>query len=56
MKTEYLQALRELLNRYQMEEAEKDDIISDYNDMYENYLDYGMTDEEVEKKLGKPMT
>ena len=54
MKTEYLQALRELLNRYQMEEAEKDDIINDYNDMYENYLDYGMTDEEVEKKLGKP--
>jgi MFS family permease len=37
-----------------MEETEKDDIINDYNDMYENYLDYGMTEEEVEEKLGRP--
>lgn len=54
MKTEYLKTLRELLDRYQMEEEEKQDIVNDYNDMYENYLDYGMSDEDVEKKLGKP--
>ena len=54
MKTEYLISLRSLLDGYQMEETEKDDIINDYNDMYENYLDYGITDDEVEGKLGKP--
>lgn len=54
MKTEYLNTLKELLDRYQMEEAEKQDIVNDYNDMYENYLDYGMSDQEVEEKLGKP--
>ena len=54
MKTEYLKILRELLDRYQMEEEEKQDIVNDYNDMYENYLDYGMTDFEVQDKLGKP--
>jgi len=54
MKTEYLISLRSLLDGYQMEETEKDDIINDYNDMYENYLDYGMSDDDVEKKLGKP--
>jgi len=54
MKNDYLQRLRELLNRYQMEESEKQDIINDYDDMYENWKDYGMSDEEVEEKLGRP--
>lgn len=54
MKFEYLQKLRELLDRYEMEETEKEDILNDYEDMYENWLDYGMDDEEVQQKLGKP--
>jgi len=56
MKTEYLTSLRALLDRYQMEEAEKQDIVNDYNVMYENYFDYGMTDKEVEDKLGSPQS
>lgn len=54
MKNDYLTRLRELLDRYQMEESEKQDIINDYDDMYENWLDYGLSDQEVEDKLGRP--
>ena len=54
MKTEYLKRLRELLDRYEMEEYEKQDILTDYEDMYENWLDYGLNDQEVEDKLGRP--
>jgi hypothetical protein len=54
MKNDYLNKLREQLDRFDMEETEKLDIISDYDDMYENWLDCGMSEEEVELKLGKP--
>ncbi|AIO18591.1 hypothetical protein KQ51_00711 [Candidatus Izimaplasma bacterium HR1] len=56
MKTNYLNELKLLLDNYSMSENEKDDIISDYNEMYDNWRDYGMGEEEVEEKLGKPST
>jgi hypothetical protein len=37
-----------------MSNNEKDDIIQDYGEMYDNWIDYGMGEEEVEVKLGKP--
>jgi uncharacterized membrane protein len=54
MKNKYLEDLRNLLDQYNMDETEKDDIISDYSEMYDNWIDYGMSPEEVESKLGKP--
>jgi len=54
MKEQYLKELRGLLNLYNMDRTEKDDIISDYEEMYDNWTDYGMSDEEVETKLGEP--
>ena len=54
MKNNYLQTLREQLDRFVMDESEKQDIINDYDDMYENWLDCGMSEDEVEVKLGKP--
>lgn len=54
MKKDYLSNLRLLLNKYVMEDQEKEDIISDYSEMYDNWLDMGMTEDDVENKLGKP--
>lgn len=54
MKTKYLKTLRGLLDNYHMNDLEKDDIVSDYSEMYDNWLNYGMSEEEVEEKLGKP--
>ncbi len=54
MKRDYLEELEELLNEYEMEETEKNDILDDYNDMYEGWIHSGMSEEEVEDKLGKP--
>jgi len=54
MKNDYLGKLRVLLDKYQMSDTEKDDIINDYSEMYDNWVAYGMGEEEVEEKLGKP--
>lgn len=54
MKHDYLKRLRELLDRYNMEEVEKVDILNDYEDMYDSWLGQEYTDEEVERKLGRP--
>ena len=54
MKTNYLDELRELLNNYKMEQTEKDEIINDYDEMYEGYLGKGLNDEKVVNKLGSP--
>lgn len=54
MKNEYLVKLKELLDRYNMDESEKQDILNDYEDMFDGWKDRGMSDEEVEQKLGKP--
>ncbi len=54
MKNNYLDELRELLDNYKMEQAEKDEIINDYDEMYEGYLGKGIVDDEVVNKLGSP--
>ena len=54
MKDNYLKELRELLNNYKMDEAEKDEIINDYNDMYKGYQGKNINDEEIITKLGSP--
>ena len=54
MKINYLNELRLLLDKYRMSIIEKDDIINDYSEMYDNWLDYGMKEDEVEDKLGEP--
>lgn len=54
MKKEYLNELKELLDRYEMEEEEKTDILEDYNDMYDGWIESGMSEDEVEEKLGDP--
>lgn len=54
MKKRYLSDLRDLLELYQMSEIEIDDIISDYDEMYDGWLEKGLSDEEVIGKLGKP--
>jgi len=56
MKEQYLKELRGLLDLYNMESTEKDDIISDYEEMYDNWTEYGMSDTDVETKLGVPST
>ncbi len=54
MKKEYLLGLKELLDRYDMSEQEKQDILADYSDMYDNWEERGMSDDEIVEKLGKP--
>lgn len=54
MKKEYLLMLKELLDRYDMPENEKEDILEDYSEMYDNYKERGVSEEEIQEKLGKP--
>lgn len=54
MKDNYLKELRDLLNNYKMEATEKDEIIADYNEMYDGYTSKGLADSEIESKLGSP--
>ncbi|MCK5387748.1 MAG: DUF1700 domain-containing protein [Candidatus Izimaplasma sp.] len=54
MKNDYLKELRDLLDNYKMEQTERDEIISDYDEMYEGYNGRGMVDDDIVKKLGSP--
>jgi len=54
MKTNYLASIRKLLSEYQISKAEIDDIITDYDGMYEDGLAKGMTDPEIQDFLGDP--
>jgi uncharacterized membrane protein len=54
MKKEYLDLLNDLLSRYDMSDDERNEILNDYNEMYDNWTEKGMSHEEVEEKLGKP--
>ena len=54
MKQDYINELASLLDLYEMDSQEKEDILSDYNDMYDHYEDYGMTHEQIRDKLGAP--
>lgn len=54
MKHPYINELEALLAEYVMDQSERDDIIEDYQEMYDNYLDYGMSHEQIREKLGEP--
>ena len=54
MKKNYLAELQHLLNETSMSVTEINDIISDYDQMYEDGLARGLTDEEVIQYLGEP--
>jgi len=54
MKRQYLDEIRKLLGRYVITDAEIDDIIADYDRMYEDGLARGMNDATVIDFLGKP--
>ena len=54
MKNSYLKEIEALLRQYQIEEAEIKDIISDYDQMYEDGLAKEMTDAEIREFLGDP--
>lgn len=54
MKKDYINELKELLDRYDMDQTEKSDILSDYDEMYESWEDRGMNDDEIIEKLGNP--
>ncbi|MDD4988644.1 MAG: hypothetical protein PHS68_07105 [Candidatus Izemoplasmatales bacterium] len=54
MKTEYLAKIKKLLSEYEISKTEIDDIVSDYDGMYEDGLAKGMNEEEVQNFLGNP--
>jgi len=54
MKNKYLADLRENLDLYDMNEAEKNEIIDDYGSLFDDALSKGMTDDEILSYLGKP--
>ena len=54
MKHEYLSRLKELLDRYDVSDQEKQDILDDYSDMYDNWEQKDMSHDEIVEKLGKP--
>ncbi|HAQ56874.1 MAG TPA: hypothetical protein DCR44_05700 [Acholeplasmatales bacterium] len=54
MKKQYLSEIRTLLGRYVITALEIEDIINDYDRMYEDGLAKGMNDAEVIDFLGKP--
>lgn len=54
MKAKYLNELKELLQSYQMEVIEIQEILEDYGNMFDDGVSKGMTDEEVIEYLGKP--
>jgi uncharacterized membrane protein len=56
MNNSYIEELQHLLDEYDMQEAEKQDILSDYTEMYENYRLLNMQDEEIRQKLGEPLS
>ncbi|MGD9909718.1 MAG: DUF1700 domain-containing protein [Candidatus Izemoplasmatales bacterium] len=54
MKQQYLEQLRVLMTRYDIQSDELKDIINDYDQMYEDGLSRGLTHEEIYAFLGSP--
>ena len=54
MKRKYLNELKEKLVSYQASKKDMDDILADYDQLYEDALASGKTDEEVWQMLGNP--
>lgn len=53
-KNEYLNELRKILKNNFVDPKETEQIISDYEELFQEGLEQGLTDEEVSLKLGKP--
>lgn len=54
MKNDYLGKLKEQLEEFQASQADIDDIINDYDQLYDDALAKGKTDEEIYTFLGNP--
>jgi hypothetical protein len=54
MKRDYLKQLKEALIEYQASKKDIDDILADYDQLYDDALSSGKTDEEVWQMLGTP--
>jgi len=53
-KKEYLDLLEEVLSQNDVDEQEINVILEDYEELYDGYLERGMTDGEIKEKLGSP--
>lgn len=53
-KREYLDLLEDVLKQNSVSSDELYDILEDYQELYDGYLERGMTDAEVQEKLGSP--
>jgi len=54
MKKEYLELLEDVLTQNNVSTLERKEILEDYEELYDGYLERGMTDSEIKKKLGSP--
>lgn len=54
MKAKYLEKLRDQLQDFQASRADINEILSDYDQLYEDALAKGKTDEEIYQMLGEP--
>ena len=53
-KHEYLDLLEDVLRQNKVNSEEVYEILEDYKELYDGYLDRGMTDKEIKEKLGSP--
>ena len=53
-KSNYLERLKQLLDEYNMIESHKEDIIKDYDTLWQEYQELNMMDMDIVKKLGHP--
>ncbi len=54
MKRDYLEQLEERLHEHQVVDADIQDVLMDYEGMYDDAIDRGLTDEETVELLGEP--
>lgn len=54
MKNEYLKKLKEYLEDRDIQKEQINELVNDYSEFYEEYLNKGLTDEEITLKLGTP--
>ena len=53
-KSNYLERLKQLLDQYNMNESLKEDIIKDYDTLWQEYQELNMIDIDIVEKLGQP--
>lgn len=54
MKAKYIQLLKESLHRHHVVDADIEDVLVDYEGLYDDSIDRGLTDEETWELLGDP--